>query len=311
VPALYQYGALGALLGLIAVLTVVREDQLVNFAPLILLMVRGLGYVRQLIASARVGNEMLPFIDTLNAEIEELERHAAEPGGIDLDRFTGLRLEQVGYEYVPGMPVLRDVSLELSPGEMLGIVGPSGGGKSTLSLLLLRLRMPTSGAIIAGEHRLVDVSASSWARLAGYVPQDSRLILGSVADNIRFFREGHDLARVEQAARDAHLHDEIMQLPEGYDTVIGEGARDLSGGQRQRLAIARALLDSPQILILDEPTSALDARSEQLIGQTLEELKGRTTIVLIAHRPATLAYCDRIVRVANGTLEPADGARLG
>jgi ABC-type multidrug transport system fused ATPase/permease subunit len=196
--------------------------------------------------------------------------------------------------------VLVDVDLELRAGEMLGVVGASGSGKSTLSALLLRLRAPTAGTILAGDVDLADVAPAAWARLAAYVPQDSRLIRASVADNIRFFRAGFGDHDVRAAARAAHLEDEILALPDGYATDIGPGARDLSGGQRQRLAIARALLQHPSLLVLDEPTSALDAHSEQLIGRTLAELKGATTIVLIAHRPATLELCDRIVEVAGG-----------
>jgi ABC-type bacteriocin/lantibiotic exporter with double-glycine peptidase domain len=182
------------------------------------------------------------------------------------------------------------------------VVGASGSGKSTLSALLLRLRAPTAGTILAGDVALADVAPAAWARLAAYVPQDSRLIRSSVADNIRFFRAGFSDDDVRAAARAAHLEDEILALPDGYATEIGPGARDLSGGQRQRLAIARALLQHPSLLVLDEPTSALDAHSEQLIGRTLAELKGGTTIVLIAHRPATLELCDRIVEVAGGTV---------
>ena len=144
------------------------------------------------------------------------------------------------------------------------------------------------------------ISPMSWSHLVAMVPQDNQLIRGSVADNVRFYRTDFSDVDVEQAARAAHVHDEIMALPDGYTTEIGPGARDLSGGQRQRLGITRALIGRPQMLVLDEPTSALDQRSEQLFRQTLMELRGATTLVLIAHRPATLEVCDRIVRVERG-----------
>jgi ABC-type multidrug transport system ATPase subunit len=132
------------------------------------------------------------------------------------------------------------------------------------------------------------------------VPQDNKLTRATVADNIRFFREGFSDEAVELAARRAHLHEDVLRLPDRYDTLVGPGERSLSGGQAQRLGIARALLAQPKLLILDEPTSALDARSEELIRQTLEELRGSTTLVLIAHRPATLEVCDAVLRIEQG-----------
>ena len=149
-------------------------------------------------------------------------------------------------------------------------------------------------------------------RLAAFVPQENKLILATVADNIRFYRDGFSDEDVHIAGRRAHIHDEIMELPEGYETAIGPGARNLSGGQCQRLGIARALLGKPELLVLDEPTSALDSRSEQLIRQTLSETAGDTTIVLVAHRPATLKVCTRVIEVENGTLKetsPSAGQR--
>jgi len=311
IPSLYQYGALGALLVLIGVLSLVGETVLAGIAPLVLLMVRGLTYARQLVVAVRTGSELAPYVETVTAEIDALERHRApSPGAAEPDRFVGLELAGVGFHYTPGRPVLRDVTLSIAPGEMVGLIGPSGSGKSTLSQLIVRLRAPTEGAITTGPLGLQDVSGPAWSRVTALVPQDSRLIHGTAADNIRFFRDGFDHAQLEAAARGAQLHDEILAFPEGYETVIGEGARGLSGGQRQRLTIARALLHHPQLLVLDEPTSALDARSEQIIARTLAELKGRTTIVLIAHRPATLRLCDRVYRVADGSVKAIEPESL-
>ncbi|MGZ4759004.1 MAG: ATP-binding cassette domain-containing protein, partial [Acidimicrobiales bacterium] len=158
----------------------------------------------------------------------------------------------------------------------------------------------SKGTILVGSVDLADVDPRSWSRLTAFVPQENKLILATVADNIRFFRPGFSLEQVEAAARAAHLHDEITELPEGYLTLIGPSARGLSGGQRQRLGIARALLGSPELLVLDEPTSALDSRSEELIRVTLSELKGSTSVLLVAHRPATLEVCDRVLRIEHG-----------
>jgi ABC-type multidrug transport system fused ATPase/permease subunit len=302
IPALYQYSGLASVLILIGLLVVLEPDGLPALAPLILLLIRALMYMRQTIIASRMAAELVPYVDALDAELAQMRAHREPQEGVERAGFDGLALRGVSFAYGKDTPVLVDVDLELRTGEMLGVVGASGSGKSTLSALLLRLRAPTAGTILAGDVALADVAPAAWARLAAYVPQDSRLIRASVADNIRFFRPAFSDDDVRAAARAAHLEDEILALPEGYATEIGPGARDLSGGQRQRLAIARALLQRPRLLVLDEPTSALDAHSEQLIGRTLAELKGATTIVLIAHRPATLELCDRIVEVVGGTV---------
>jgi ABC-type multidrug transport system fused ATPase/permease subunit len=302
IPSLYQYSGLASVLIVIALLVVLEPDGLPALAPLILLLIRALMYMRQTIVASRMAAELVPYIDAIDAELVRMRANREPQEGVELASFAGLVLADVAYAYGDEPPVLAGVDLELAPGEMLGVVGASGSGKSTLSQLLLRLRAPTAGTITTGAVALADVAPAAWARLVAFVPQDSRLIRASVADNIRFFREGFDGDDVRAAARAAHLEEEILALPDGYDTLIGPGARDLSGGQRQRLAIARALLQRPSVLVLDEPTSALDAHSERLIGRTLAELKGDTTIVLIAHRPATLELCDRIVEAAGGTV---------
>lgn len=310
VPNLFQYGAIGIVLVLVAVLASVQSGGLEGLAPLALLLVRALTYVRQLQRAMHVAREMAPYITALEGELRDLEANAWPQGSIAINRIGTISVDGVSYAYKPGQPVLNDINFVLRPGEMIGIVGPSGSGKSTLSGLLLRLRMPGSGSITVDGTPLADIRAEIWAERTAFVPQDSRLIFGTVADNIRFFREGHDLDAVIAAARAAHLDDEIMALPQGYDTLIGPGARGMSGGQAQRLSIARALLAHPQLIVMDEPTSALDARSEQLVAQTLAELKGTATLVLIAHRPATLERCDRIFRVVHGRLSEQDAQNV-
>jgi ABC-type multidrug transport system fused ATPase/permease subunit len=301
-PSLYQYTTLAIIVVILAGLTTFSSGPHAGLAPLALLMVRALAYGRQLLNSVQSGSEAAPYIETLEYELKVLDANRVTQAGMSWLPFEGLSLDRVEFSYKSDSPVLQDISFELNPGEMLGIVGPSGSGKSTLCGILLRLRSPTGGTIRTGGLELSEVSPAAWSGLSAFVPQESELIHGTVAENIRFFRDVYDNANVERAARAAHIYDEIMELPEGFDTLVGPGARGLSGGQRQRLAIARALLGSPQLLILDEPTSALDQLSERLIGQTLEELKGSVSIVLIAHRPATLRVCDRILRVEDGRL---------
>jgi ABC-type multidrug transport system fused ATPase/permease subunit len=153
------------------------------------------------------------------------------------------------------------------------------------------------GAIRVGGHDLRDVTPESWARIVGFVPQENKLIRGTVSENIAFHRP-FDRAAIERASRSANLYDEIMMLPDGFDTEIGPGARDLSGGQKQRLGIARALVAEPMLLILDEPTSALDGSSETLISEAIERLRGTATVVIVAHRLETLAVCDRVITLS-------------
>ncbi len=149
----------------------------------------------------------------------------------------------------------------------------------------------------------VDYRADDWFSDLALVPQEPHLIEGTVADNIRFFRPGLSDAQVEGAARKANVHDDIKSWPEGYQTPVGERGGTLSGGQRQRVALARALVAEPSLLVLDEPTSALDMRSEALVREALEALKGDVTVVIVAHRLSTLAVCDRIMVFADGHLE--------
>jgi ABC-type multidrug transport system fused ATPase/permease subunit len=198
------------------------------------------------------------------------------------------------------------ITLTIDAGEIVGVVGPSGAGKSTLVQLLLRLRVPSRGTITVSGIPYEDIEPSSWHRLVALVPQDPKLFGGSVHDNIAFHRPGITRERVEQAAAAAHVAHDVRELPEGFDTMLGPRGTGLSGGQKQRVAIARALVGEPQLVVLDEPTSALDTRSEQLLLQTIEELEGRVTMVIVAHRLTTLARCDRLLAMNHGHLRVVD-----
>jgi ABC-type multidrug transport system fused ATPase/permease subunit len=302
VPVLYQYAALGVVLAVVGVMTLLDTGALDNLAPVILLLIRALTYLRQLLTATQAGAELAPYYDEVEAEISALEANQPPPGTRDLAGFDHIDFEDVAFEYETGRPVLDAVQLRIARHEVLGLVGPSGGGKTTLTQLVLRLRQPTSGRIRVDGVDLSDVTPASWSHLSAYVPQENKLILATVADNIRFFRPGFTDEQIREAARRARLDDEVQRLPEGYDTLVGPGARSLSGGQCQRLGIARALLGEPQLLVLDEPTSALDPRSEELIRETLGEVARSATIVLVAHRPATLEICTRVLLVDRGSV---------
>jgi ABC-type multidrug transport system fused ATPase/permease subunit len=215
-------------------------------------------------------------------------------------------MERVSFAYKQDEPVLRDISFTIRPHEVIGVVGPSGAGKSTLVQLLLGLRDPDEGRVLAEGREISSFDRAEWARKVTFVPQAAHLIAGTIADNIRFLRDDVSQEDVERAARLAHLHDDVCGFPDGYDRQVGEHGGQLSGGQQQRLCIARALVENPDLLILDEPTSALDVRSEHLIRTTLLELKERMTVIVIAHRLSTLTICDRIMVIKDGELKAFD-----
>jgi subfamily B ATP-binding cassette protein MsbA len=214
---------------------------------------------------------------------------------------SGIRYENVTFGYGDA-PVLRDVNLDVLPGEIVAIVGGSGAGKSTLVNLLPRFYDVTSGRITIDGVDLRDATLKSLRRLMGFVTQEVILFNDTVRNNIAYGRSDVDQEKVIEAAKAANAHDFISNLPRGYDSVIGESGVLLSGGQRQRLAIARALFKDPPILILDEATSALDTESERLVQQALEHLmRGRTTLV-IAHRLSTIRSAHKIVVLDRGEL---------
>ena len=214
----------------------------------------------------------------------------------------------VSFEHVtlryPGASAaaLEDVSLTISPGELVGIIGPTGAGKSTFASLLLGLYTPTSGRLLVDGTDLCELDPSSWYRRTAWVGQDPNLLKGTLAANIRLLRTELDDAAILTAALDAGLQDEIAAWPDGMDHLIGVGGATLSGGQRQRVAIARALAGRPSVIVLDEPTSALDVHAEGTIRDVLKELRGRALVVVIAHRLSTLRACDRIAVFERGRL---------
>ncbi len=210
--------------------------------------------------------------------------------------------ERVDFAYVPGTPVLRDVSFRAAPGTTTALVGSSGSGKSTLMSLVMAFNQPQGGRVLIDGHDLAGFRLREYRSQLGIVLQDNFLFDGSVADNIRFSRPDASDAEVEAVSRVAHCHEFITGFPEGYATVVGERGVKLSGGQRQRVAIARAILADPAILLLDEATSSLDSESEAMIQDGLATLRrGRTTFV-IAHRLSTIMSADQILVLEEGRI---------
>lgn len=248
-------------------------------------------------------------------EIMDEKPEADAPGARDIGEVRGdIELRNVTYSYADGTDVLDHLSLHVKEGQTFALVGPSGGGKTTICHLIPHfydLEGNDNGEIFIDGHELRTVTRASVRRNIGIVQQDIYLFNASIRDNILYGRLDASDEEIMEAAKRANIHDYIMTLPDGYETVIGERGVRLSGGQKQRLSIARVFLKNPPILILDEATSALDNTTEILIQQALDELcRGRTTIV-VAHRLSTIKNADRIAVIADGKIaEEGDHATL-
>jgi ATP-binding cassette subfamily B protein/subfamily B ATP-binding cassette protein MsbA len=259
-----------------------------------------------LAATATQLQNNLAGLDRVLDLLAEPREMPLRPGAIapDRRRVAGrVSIDSLTFVY-PGSSdaVLHDLSLEVEPGQTVALVGRSGAGKTTLCNLIARFYDPTEGSISLDGRDLRDLDVAAYRRLLGIVEQDIFLFDGTVTDNIGYGRRGATQEQIVEAARGAHAHDFIRELPKGYDTIIGERGVRLSGGERQRMAIARAMLADPRILILDEATSNLDAINEHLIRDSLATLMtGRTTFV-IAHRLSTVVGADQIVVLEAGRL---------
>jgi ABC-type bacteriocin/lantibiotic exporter with double-glycine peptidase domain len=254
------------------------------------------------------------FLASVNVQLQSgraaLERVAAffeiapedpQAGGIRACRLKGeIELRQVAFAYGGRPPVLNDLSLHVRPGEFVALMGPSGVGKTTLLSLLLRFYKPSAGEIYFDGRPASGYTLESLRGRMGYVPQRPRLVSGSILDNLRSGNPNASVAQVaqvEKAVRLAGLHEDILSFSNGYETAVGEGGLKLSEGQRQRLALARALVADPDILILDEPTAALDEAAEQSILDSLDRWRRGRTVIVVTHRSSTARLCDRIVLI--------------
>lgn len=274
-------------------------------------MVAFIGYMdrvynplRRLVNSATVLTQSIASMDRVFEFVDEEYDIVDEPGARKLEHVDGdVRLEGVSFRYDEEDPlVLKDIDLHIQKGETIAFVGMSGGGKSTLISLIPRFYDVTAGKILLDGTDIREVQARSLRDKIGMVLQDNILFSESIAMNIRMGNPDATDEEMFEAAKAANAHDFIMDLPNGYDTLVGERGVKLSGGQKQRVAIARVFLKNPPLLVLDEATSALDLESEHLIQGALERLASSRTTFIVAHRLSTITHADRIVLIENGEI---------
>ncbi len=259
--------------------------------------IRKMTTLSEMLANGFAGLHRFAEIMRTEPEVRDL------PDAEELTQVRGeLRLEHVNFSYKTDLPVLRDVSLDVKAGETIAVVGPSGGGKTTLCQLIPRFYEADGGAIYVDGKDIRHVTQRSLRSNVGIVQQDVFLFADTVLENIRYGRPDASFEEVVEAAKRAEIYDDIMQMPDGFDTYVGERGTLLSGGQKQRISIARIFLKNPPILILDEATSALDSITEAKIQRAFDELaKGRTTLI-IAHRLSTIHAANRVIVVADGVI---------
>jgi ATP-binding cassette subfamily B protein len=229
-------------------------------------------------------NRVLDLLDTQASIVDGPDELAAVDGHI--------QFESVGFAYTPGFPVIEDLSLTIRAGQTTAIVGATGSGKTTLIKLLLRFYDVTTGSITIEGHDIRTLTLASLRRAVGLVSQDVYLFHGTVRENIAYGKPGATLDEVVAAAKVAEAHDFIVELPGGYESIVGERGQRLSGGQRQRISIARAVLADPPVLVLDEATSSVDNETEAAIQRSLEVITRNRTTIAIAHRLSTVRHAD-------------------
>ncbi|XP_069010531.1 ATP-binding cassette sub-family B member 6 [Embiotoca jacksoni] len=255
------------------------------------------GTYYRLIQSAFVDMENMLVLLTEQKEVQDAE-HADDlhlsAGQVEFDRVT--------FSYVSGIEVLRDVTFTVEAGKTVALVGPSGSGKSTILRLLFRFYDPQSGCIRIDGQDVSTVRQTSLRSYIGVVPQDTVLFNDTIGNNIRYSRVTASSCEMERAARAADIHNRILELPQGYDTEVGERGLKLSGGEKQRVAIARTILKAPRIILLDEATSSLDTQTESNIQASLAEVCSNRTTVVVAHRLSTVIAADQILVLHSGRI---------
>lgn len=273
------------------------------FAAVVYLIQRIFQYIQQFQGNLQALNEAVPYLKSVLEHREHSIAAEEEDGGRARFSFKhSLEFKNISFGYIDKKKILVDVSFSLHKGEMVGIIGRSGAGKTTIVDLLLRLFNAESGAITLDGIDLSEISLCEWRKNVGYVSQDIFLMNDTISNNIRFYDNTLAHKDIEQAAKMANIYEFIQKCANGFETVIGERGVMLSAGQRQRIIIARVLARNPKILILDEATSALDNESEAKIQKVIENLKGKITVLAVAHRLSTLRNSDKLIVLDKGTI---------
>ena len=259
--------------------------------------VTGLANLLENMQQSMAGAERVLAILDSPTEIQD------KPGAKDLENVQGdIAFDHVSFSYDDAVPVLRDISFHCEPGRMVALVGPTGVGKTTLTQLISRFYEPTGGTIRIDGHPLDQVTIESLRRNIAPVLQDTFLFNGTIAENIGYARADASMEEIREAARAANIHEDIMAMPDGYETQVGERGVRLSGGQKQRVAIARAILRRSPIIILDEATASVDVETERQIQKAISGIAGTRTIVAIAHRLSTIRNADLILVIEDGRI---------
>jgi ATP-binding cassette subfamily B protein len=296
----YQLVAYGSIIAVLAVGMSTGVDDIGTVGAVLILLLRCLGYGQSLQVARAQFTQADVYARALDEEVDRYLAQTAYVGTQSSAIRSGLQADHLSFAYGEE-PTLHDVSFNLRTGTITGVVGPSGSGKSTLTQLILGLRSAGRALTFDGVA-IDDADPEWWSRQVALVPQNSLLLTGTVAENVRFLRPEITDAEIEAACRDAALHDEVIAMG-GYNTSVGERGGVLSGGQQQRLCIARALAGHPRLLVLDEPTSALDTTSERQVLDTLGALRGDTTVVVVTHRLAVLDVCDQVLSLDGGQID--------
>ena len=278
-------------------------DGLNDVGPILLVVLRSLAYGQGIQQAAVAIASLMPILDFLRNQVESFDSHRVDWGSKSLEGIDFIRLDDVSYAYSEADgPALRDAFVTVTRGERIGIVGPSGSGKSTLVRLLLGLVVADTGNVLVNETPIHEHDREMWSQRIGVVPQAAQVVHGSLADNLRMYRDGISDDDLWWALGVADLTGEVRSMPNELNTMIGAGARALSGGQQQRLAIARAFATRPDLVVMDEPTSSIDAMSEAAVSDAIERLPEDVTVVIVSHRMRILRGCDRLIVVEGGRI---------
>ncbi len=273
-----------------------------NFIVLVYLIQRLFTYISQIEADVHKVNDGIPYLQSIVESLSSSHAHQEKDNGTKPFIFDKqLEIRDICFSYGRKQELLQNLSFTIKKGEMVGVVGPSGAGKTTFIDIILRLLIPHQGAIILDGENAEEIALKEWRTSTGYVSQDMHLLNDTMANNIAFFTPV-SRETIEQAAKDSYIYDFIIGSSKGFDTMIGERGVKLSAGQRQRIVIARALARHPELLIFDEATSALDNESELRVQKTIENLRGKITTIVIAHRLSTVLNCDTILVLKNGRI---------